>query len=116
MAEPQVFWAGLPGPDFSLPRTALLFLRRGRFLGGAGAVESVAVLVAAVCGDLGPKPKNDPGNLDGFDSFDNSVRLVARSSLRSRPDLLRRDLRSGTRGLDVSATNQSFAGQNTGIL
>jgi hypothetical protein len=115
--KPQAF-AGLPGSGFPPIRKELLFLRRGLFL-GAGAAESLAVFESAFWGDPGPKPKKDPGNFRGFDCFGKdwvSLCLVARSLFRRRPDLLRRDLRSGTRGFDASATNQSFAGQTTGIL
>ena len=70
--EPQVCLAGVRGSDFPPDCEALLFLRLGRFLGavGAGAAASVAVLESALWAGPGPKPKNAPGNLRGFDSFD----------------------------------------------
>ena len=109
---------GVSGLGFLAARGGRFFLRCGRF-SGADFSDSMVFLVLAGSGDSGPKPKNAPGNErvlvfwgDGRDA----LRCLFRCSLRFRPDLRRCDLRWEAMGFDVSATNQSFAGQTTGIL
>jgi ferric-dicitrate binding protein FerR (iron transport regulator) len=103
---------------FLAAREGAFFFRCGRFL-GADFLDFGVVLVLVDLEDSGPKPKNAPGNervLVFFDGGRVSVRCFSRCWLRFRPDLRRLDLRRGAMGFEVSATNQSFSGQTTGIL
>ena len=115
---PQVGLVGVSGLGFLAARGGLFLFRCGRFL-GAGFSGLVVVLVLADSEDSGPKPKNAPGIervLVFFDDGRASLRCFSRCWLRFRPDFRIPDLRREAMGFEVSATNQSFPGQTTGIL
>ena len=124
--NPHAGFVGVSGLGFLAVREGRFFFRCVRFF-GAESLSFVAVLVLvdpeglvlAVAVDSGPKPKNAPGNervLVFFDEGLDALPCLSRCWLRFRPDLRRRDLRLGAMGFEVSATNQSFPGQTTGIL
>lgn len=115
---PYVGSVGVSGLGFLAAREGPFFFRCGRFL-GADFSGFVTVLVLVELEDSGPKPKNAPGNERVLVFWGGGrvwLRCFSRCWLRFRPDLRRRDLCRAVMGFEVSATNQSFSGQTTGIL
>ncbi len=115
---PHAGFVGVFGMGFLAAREGRFFFRCGRFL-GADFSDFVFFLVLVDPEDSGPKPKKAPGNervLVFFEVGRVWVRCFSRCWLRLRPDFRMPDLRREAMGFEVSATNQSFPGQTTGIL
>ena len=136
-------YVGLPevsGLVFWAARGDRFFFRGGRFLGADSLVfvddlvlvdpEDLVLVEALVLvdpedlvlvdpEDSGPKPKNAPGTERVpvfFDAGLAALRCFSRCWLLFLPERRIRDLRREVICFEVSAPNQSFPGQTTGIL
>ena len=115
---PYAGFVEVSGLGFLATREGRFFFRCGRVL-GVVCLGFGGVFVLSDPDDSGPKPKNAPGNERVLAFFVGGLvvlRCFSRCWLRFRPDLRRCDLRREAIGFEVSATNQSFPGQTTGIL